>query len=99
LILYQERLFAAGTTPVLFIQKLAHHFSEEINSSFALIWAVLLGAHGSFTEWLTNEMVKMHGSLFRISSLYPKFFWVLILGSITSSLFRSSTSEGDAIAS
>jgi hypothetical protein len=95
-VLYPDDFFTQATSPLAFISKLASRLTEEIYSSFALIWALLVGAHGSFNEWLTNEMVKMKGSLFRVSSLYPKIFWVLILGSLIGGLFRSGASEGSS---
>ena len=58
---------------------------EEIASIADPIVALLNG--GTFSSWLQDEVTKLHLSLFKLSALYPKVFWIFTLFGI-GSLFR-----------
>lgn len=54
-----------------------HRWLEEITSLADPIIVVMEG--GSFSSWLEGEVAKLHVSLFKLSALYPKVFWVFVL--------------------
>ena len=49
---------------------------------------VVIAQGKSFRSWFESEVVKMHASLFRMTSLYPKFFWIFILWGLVHSFTR-----------
>lgn len=67
------QLYGLGDGVALFFRKWMH----EIASIAEPIIALMNGE--SFGGWLQNEVAKLHVSLFKLSALYPKVFWVFIL--------------------
>jgi hypothetical protein len=47
----------------------------------------------SFGSWLESEIARLHVSLFRLSALYPKVFWVFIFWGVISASWKLEAVE------
>ncbi len=64
------------------ISKVIDHIREEVRSTYNLIMIPFRGTEITFGGWLHQEVLKMGGSIYKFTSIYPKLILVFLATSI-----------------